>query len=114
MRELLLKWEGVEYRCKVTHDLIMMIENKVVLQDLANRFVAGCDTGAFPTSHIAWLYYCVLKGSGAPVTSEMVWDSIRSNKADSESLMNVINFLISEVFGAGPESEEGIEQEKKQ
>ena len=114
MNELLLKWDGKEYRCKVTHDLIMMIENKVVLQDLAMRFANGAQSGAVPTSHIAWLYYCVLRGAGAPVTSDMVWDNVRQNEADQDSLNNVIQFLFAEVFGVGPESTEGLEEEKKE
>lgn len=111
MRELLMKWDGAEYRCRVTHDVIMQIENKVVLHDLAQKLTN--DSNGVPTSHIAWVYYCLLKSSGAAVDSESVWCAIKSSESDNATLEAVMGFIFAEVYGTGPEDKEGIEQEKK-
>lgn len=105
MRELLLKWEGTEYRCRVTHDLIMQIENKVVLQELAQRLTNGAESLNFPMSHISWLFYCVLRSAGAPVTTEGVWTTVRDNSTDPETLNTLIGFIYAEVYGVGPAEE---------
>lgn len=113
MRELILTWGEQEYRCRPTHDVIMHIENKVVLMDLGNRISTGSDIENVPVSHLAWVAYCLLKGAGAPVSSEMVWESFRQNNVSPDMMKDVILFVYSEVFGVGPsdppESGEGKE-----
>jgi hypothetical protein len=111
MRELLMKWGGSDYRCRVSHDVIMQIENKVTLQGLASKITSNSDD--IPTSHVAWVYYCLLKSAGAPVTTDDVWLAVKDQKADPSTLEAVMGFIFAEVYGVGPEDSEGIEPAKK-
>lgn len=113
MRELILTWKGEEYRCKVTHETIMHIEDKVILTQLAQRFAEGASEGHIPTSHIAWLYYCLLRSGGALVQQEEVWNLVKTNKTDPDTLNRVVSFLIEEVFGVVPDDMIEDENAKK-
>lgn len=103
MRELMLKWDGTEYRCRISHDVVMHIENKLTIQSLGRRLAEGGAAGDVPTSHVAWLLFCVLRAAGAPVTSEMVWETVRGNELDPETLTTVLSFVFEETYGVGPE-----------
>lgn len=110
MPELIFKWDDADYRCRVTHDVIMHIENKVTLGELAQRVLtASIEGNHLPSSHISWIAYCLLKGAGAPVTSEMVWEKMKTGE-QQEMGVNVVNFLMAEVYGIAPERDEDLEE----
>lgn len=118
MPELILKWEGKDYRCRVTMDVIMHIENKITLGDLASRAMdASINGGHTPSSHISWVMYCLLVGGGASVTADSVFAAIKSCKSgDSteQAIISTVQFVIGEVYGTGPEEpEEDSGGEKK-
>lgn len=106
---LLLSWRGVEYRCRTTLDVIMHIEDKVTLSQLAYRSVTGAQDGGIPSSHIAWVYYCLLRGAGAQLTPDDVWQHIKSDSSSVDQVAEVIRFVIAEVYGVGPEEPDDID-----
>lgn len=117
MPELILNWKGKPYRCRTSMDVIMHIEDKVTLSELAFRAANGAQKGNVPMSHITWVMYCLLVGAGAAVTLDRLWQSIKENETDIEDLTKVISFVIAEVYGVGPEDPDTldmVEGEKKQ
>ena len=109
--ELRLKWKGVDLRCRTTMDVIMHIEDRVTLSELAHRSVTGAAKGAIPSSHIAWVMFCLLQSAGAVCTLDDVWESVKSNETDVTELSKVIQFVISEVYGVGPEDDSELDTE---
>lgn len=116
MHEVLLEYSGVEYRCRVTYDVAMHIENKVVLTELAERVVSGNT----PNSHVVWCLYCLLRAAGAPVaTAGDVWEEVKHDRVEHDTIVSVLHFIIEEVFGVGPteslsdEGGEDVDTEKK-
>jgi hypothetical protein len=106
MRELLIKFDGTEYRCRASYDVIMHVENKVILSELAGRLATGAASGNVPFSHIVWVMFCLLKAAGAPVlTADDVWEKTKANQLDQDTLQAVMFFIVGEVFGVGPEEE---------
>lgn len=110
MRELLLSYGGKEYRCKVTFDVLMAIENKVAIHNLGLRIGAG----EAPVSHIIWVYFNLLLSAGAELTIDDAHESAKTNQKDFEK---VVSFLLEEVFDVGPinpiETDEEDEDSKK-
>lgn len=111
MPELILTWRGGEYRCRPTMDTIMHIENKVTLSSLANRVINGAESGDTPASHVAWVYYCLLRGAGAQLTLDDVWLSLKTDEQASIQIGKVIRFIIAEVYGVGPECVDDLDVE---
>ena len=108
MRELILSWRGEEYRCQITHDTIMHIENKVMLTEIAQRTMEGSADGNVPTSHIVWVFYCLLRSGGAVVDREELWEMCKRGEIKNDTISEVMGFLIGEVFGVGPEDIESL------
>lgn len=107
--ELILKWRGVDYRCRATMDTIMHIEDKVTLSQLAYRSVTGAQNGGIPSSHVAWVYYCLLRGAGAQLSQEDVWQYVKTDSEAFNQIAEVIKFIIAEVYGVGPEEPDDID-----
>lgn len=105
--ELFLSWgadedgEPIEYRCRVTMDVAMHIEQRVALQELANRVVRNPE--GIPISHVAWVMYCLLSGAGAPCSSADVWAAMRQQTLHESSVAATLQYVIQEVYGVGPE-----------
>jgi hypothetical protein len=111
VRELLIEFDGAEYRCRASYDVIMHVEDRVTLATLASRVAAGAQTGDVPMSHVAWVYYCLLHGAGAPVAMQDVMDAVAEDKTTGESIQAVLAFILAEVFGTGPaETVQGVEE----
>jgi hypothetical protein len=111
MRELTLTYGGAEYRCRTTYDVLMHIEDRVTLATLAARVAAGAESGNVPMSHIAWVYFCLLQGGGAPVAMQDVMDSVAQDKTTGTAIEAVLAFILAEVFGTGPaETVQGAEE----
>lgn len=113
MPELILSWKGVDYRCRTTMDVIMHIEDKVSLSRLANRCLTGAKDGDIPNSHVAWVYFCLLQGGGAVISIEDVWKELKDNGISIQESTKVMQFVITEVYGAGPSSPDDLEVEEK-
>lgn len=117
MPELLLTWNGIEYRCRTSFDVIMHIEQKIALGELASRAVDASVNGRhMPSSHIAWVFYCLLRGAGAPVSQDDVWGKVKSGDSTA-TIVKVIEFIIAEVYGTSPaekaeDDEEGDDEKK--
>lgn len=109
---LLLSWKGAEYRCRTTMDVIMRIEDKVTLSELAQRAMSGSEKGVIPRSHFAWVMFCLLNSGGASVTPEQVWESIKTGESTIEELLVVIQFVIAEVYGTGPEDSDDLDMDE--
>lgn len=111
MRELTLTYSGTEYRCRTTYDVLMHIEDRVTLATLAARVAAGAESGNVPMSHVAWVYFCLLQGGGAPVSPQDVMDAVAQDKTTGEAIESVLAFVLAEVFGTGPaETVQGAEE----
>jgi hypothetical protein len=102
--ELRLTWDGREYSCRPTHRVIMMIEEEVLLHQLARKIAQGAD--AIPSSHLCWVVYCLLQKAGAPVTSEEVYDAAMDERLPVETLETVAVWVVGEVFGVAPQPRE--------
>lgn len=110
MPGLTIEFSGSEYRCSASLNVIMQIEDKVVLSDIASRIQNAAVNGSgIPSSHIAWIVYCLLRGAGALVTSEQVWKAVTAGDIGDSTIIDVCRFIIAEVYGVGPENEDGID-----
>ena len=114
MRQLTLSWNGQDYQCQITHRLIMQIEDQVILSQLGARLTDPSTNGHTPTSHVAWVFFCLLRSVGVPVSQDDVWKSVcEEPQKHRETLTTIMAFIFAEVFGTGPKDPEGIREEKK-
>lgn len=104
-RTLRLTWEGKEYECLPNMRALMMIEERVLLHKLGTRIIQGAD--AIPPSHLHWVVYCLLNCAGAHLTADDVHRAAAEGKLDTDALVTVATWIVSEVFGVGPEDDEG-------
>ena len=103
MRELVLEYDDVEYRCRVSYSVVMAIENKVTLTELADRVAAGAAQGNVPVSHVVWCLYCLLQGAGCAVaTVDEVFERVKTDKVPQATIVTTLDFILREVFGVGP------------
>lgn len=112
MPSLAITWDGKEYRCKATMDVLMHIEDKITISSLATKAASG----DIPSVHVSWVFYCLLVGAGVQTTPEAVWDAMKVGNMPTSEIVGVCTFLISEIYGVGPEAPEDIgleEGEKK-
>ena len=106
---LTLTWGGVDYRCRTTMDVIMRIEDEVTLSELAFRINdAALNNKAIPSSHCTWVMYCLLKGAGATVSKEAVWEAVKTGGVGQDVIIEVCKFIMAEVYGTGPDEPEDI------
>lgn len=100
--ELFLTWEGREYRCRPTMDVVTHIEQRVPLQKLA--FTVVRDPESVPISHVAWVIYCLLHGAGAPCSADQVWQAMRTQELSTQDVTATLQYVIQEIYGVGPEN----------
>lgn len=99
--ELYLTWRDTEYRCRVNMDVLTQIEQRVALQKLAQDIVF--DAANIKVSHVAWVIFCILRGAGASVTADEVWQAMKDNQLSDKDVADVMQYVIAEIFGSGPE-----------
>jgi len=103
--ELVINWNGKEYRVVPTMRLINRIEQEVSLSNIAQRILCG----RAPLSHIAVAVAIILNSAGAGVSSEEVYAELMTGDAGAAGdLMNVILAAVFPQLGKvlAPEEEE--------
>lgn len=79
-----LKWQGKEYDCPVTMDLVKTMErNGVNILQTRIQLEKG---GIPPVSLVAELFSYVLQAGGCNVTEQAIYESIMSDAASVESI----------------------------
>lgn len=107
--QLRISYGGTEYACRPDMRTLMMIEERVLLHKLASALVRGFDE--VPATHLIWVVYCLLFCAGARVTADEVRQNIIAGHMDAKTLAEVVQWIISEVYGPAPRKSEEEEDE---
>lgn len=97
-KEIMLKWNGAEYRVTPTMRVINSIENEVSLALLAYRVQSGNP----PLSHLATVIAHLLRAAGASVQDDEVYQEIMTG--DAESVQGLTATVLEGVFPAPKKS----------
>jgi len=110
-RTLVIEWDGEEYRCLPDFAVLMRIEERVLLHQLASTIVL--DAAKIPPTHLQWVMYCLLHAAGATlvdqrgraraITAEDVHEAVKHGRLPISAMSDVATWLVSEVFGTGPD-----------
>ena len=109
--EMRLTWDGQEYSCRPDHRAIMMVEERVLMHQLASKIVQGVES--IPVSHLVWVIYCMLYRAGAKCTADDVYEAANDGRLDADTMVTVATWVYTEVFGAVPKPVEGEEDAEK-
>lgn len=85
-RDVVITWQGKEYRVKPTMRLINTIEQQVSLSLTAQRMAQGRP----PISHIATIAGVMLRSAGCEVTDEELYLEISTGDNDISDLVAAI------------------------
>ncbi|MEE4384161.1 MAG: hypothetical protein V2J02_19350 [Pseudomonadales bacterium] len=106
--ELRLRWRGEDYACRPDMQTLMMIEERVLLHRLASRIARGPDE--IPSTHLLWVVYCLLYRAGARITADEVRQAAVDGDLETQTMVDVAGWLVSEVYGPGPRKREEDEE----
>lgn len=106
--ELRLTWEGREYSCRPDMRALVMIEERVLLHQLARKVLSGADQ--IPMTHLVWVVYCLLYTAGARCTADDVYEAVSTERLSAETMMLVAQWIVEEVYGPGPRKREEDEE----
>lgn len=93
-----LKWQGKEYDCPITMNLVKTMERNGV--NILNISVQLSKGGVPPVSLIAELYSYVLQAGGCDVAEEQIYQSIMSDvgNEDNLALLKAAQYVTSMFF----------------
>lgn len=100
--ELVVSFGGTEYRCAVTFEVMAHIEQRVVLQQLAETITSAPEE--LKHTEVVWLFYCLLHAAGCAATPNEVWQAVRAAELGEDQIAAVMGFVVGEVYGVGPET----------
>lgn len=91
-REVVLTWDGVEYRVKPTMALLNQIEQRVSLASL----VRGLASDAPAITHLAHVIGCFLRHGGAHVSDDDVYMAMLTG--DQVAIASMRDDVIASIF----------------
>lgn len=88
-----IEWNGQTYDIDINMRLINRVEDDVNLLKLAQRL----SVGDVPASHVATVFYLMLKNSGAKVTIDAVWEAMFKS-GESENIVKAASMALQCFF----------------